>query len=70
MFLNYSLHEIAGAEGKYGDPLKRPMEKVLKDVRNGFVSVEKAKEQYGVVTDPVLFKAHQEETRKRKEKFS
>lgn len=32
------------------------MEKVLKDVRNGFFSVEKTKEQYEVVTDLILFK--------------
>ena len=35
--------------GGYGDPLKRAPEKVLKDVIEKKVSVEAAKEEYGVV---------------------
>ncbi len=35
--------------GGFGDPLERPPEKVREDARNGFVSVEKALEDYGVV---------------------
>jgi len=42
----------AGGGGGYGDPLDRPAEKVARDVRNGVVSVEKAREDYGVVVDP------------------
>lgn len=57
-------HEIAGGGGGYGDPFQRPVEKVLKDVRNGFVSIEKAKEDYGVVIDPLTFQVDQEETRR------
>jgi N-methylhydantoinase B len=56
-------HEVAGGGGGYGDPLKRPLEKVLKDVRNGFVSIEKAKEDYGVVIDPITYKISEEETK-------
>jgi len=41
----------AGGGGGYGDPLERPAEKVARDVRNGVVSVEKAREDYGVVVD-------------------
>lgn len=59
-------HEIAGGGGGYGDPLKRPIEKVLKDVRNGFVSIEKAKEDYGVVIDPQTLVVDEEETAKRR----
>ena len=55
------LQEVTGG---YGDPLKRPLERVLKDVRNGFVSFEKAKEDYGVVIDPVTHKVNEEETNK------
>ncbi len=55
-------HEMAGGGGGYGDPFKRPIEKVLKDVRNGFVSIEKAKEDYGVVIDPLTLKVDEEET--------
>ncbi len=38
--------------GGYGDPLKREVEKVQRDVAYGYVSVEQAKEAYGVVLDP------------------
>jgi len=38
--------------GGYGDPLERDPQLVLDDVKNGFVSIEKAKEIYGVVIDP------------------
>jgi N-methylhydantoinase B/oxoprolinase/acetone carboxylase alpha subunit len=62
MFLNMlpnygSFTRLQVGEGGYRDLLKRPsMEKVLKDVKNGFFSVEKTKEQYEVVTDLILFK--------------
>ena len=35
--------------GGYGHPHKRPVEKVLWDVRNGLVSLRGAQEDYGVV---------------------
>ena len=35
--------------GGYGDPLKRPAEKVLDDVADGYVSVEDARDEYKVV---------------------
>lgn len=35
--------------GGYGDPKKRPVEKVVDDVRNGLVSIEGAAKDYGVV---------------------
>jgi N-methylhydantoinase B len=41
----------AGGGGGYGDPHERPVGKVLEEVRNGIVSVEKARELYGVVVD-------------------
>jgi N-methylhydantoinase B len=59
-------HEIAGGGGGYGDPMKRPAAKVLKDVRNGFVSVEKARDDYGVVIDPLILSVDEEETVKRR----
>jgi N-methylhydantoinase B len=42
----------------------------LKDVRNGFVSIEKAKEDYGVVIDPLTFKVDEKEMLKRREKIN
>lgn len=59
-------HEIAGGGGGYGDPLRRPVEKVLKDVLNGFISVEKAKEDYGVAIDPSTLLVNEEETARRR----
>ncbi|MTD17174.1 hydantoinase B/oxoprolinase family protein [Nakamurella sp. YIM 132087] len=43
---------FTGGGGGYGDPLERPAAEVLDDVLDGFVSVEKAWETYGVrITD-------------------
>jgi N-methylhydantoinase B len=45
------IHETAGAGG-WGDPLQREPERVLRDVRNGFVSPRAASDQYGVMLTP------------------
>ncbi|MGI9490381.1 MAG: caprolactamase subunit beta [Geminicoccaceae bacterium] len=37
--------------GGYGSPFERPVEKVISDVRNGLVSIDGAREDYGVVID-------------------
>ena len=38
--------------GGWGDPLEREPERVLDDVKDGFVSVQSALDNYGVVMDP------------------
>jgi N-methylhydantoinase B len=38
--------------GGYGDPLDREVERVWRDVRDEYVSVEQARRVYGVVVDP------------------
>ena len=43
-------YEMAGAGG-WGDPFERDPERVLRDVRNEYVSLEAAREEYGVVID-------------------
>jgi len=43
--------EQSGGSG-YGKPFARPAERVLEDVRNGYVSPQAAREEYGVVIDP------------------
>ena len=43
--------------GGWGDPLEREIPLVEKDVRGGFVSVESARSEYGVVIDPETLKA-------------
>ena len=39
-------------DGGYGDPRLRPVERVLKEARNGTISLESARDDYGVVIDP------------------
>lgn len=55
-------YQQAGGGGGYGDPFLRPVEKVLKDVKNGVVSVAKAREDYGVVIDPVSLEVDEKAT--------
>jgi N-methylhydantoinase B len=43
-------HRQAGGGG-FGDPLRRDPERVAHDVRNERVSLEAAREQYGVILD-------------------
>lgn len=45
----FEIYQSGG--GGYGDPRKRPAEKVREDVVNGLISVAKARELYGVVID-------------------
>ena len=49
--------------GGYGDPFDRPPEAVLKDVINEKVSVEKAREEYGVAVDLTERSVDEDETR-------
>ncbi|MBI4320590.1 MAG: hydantoinase B/oxoprolinase family protein [Chloroflexi bacterium] len=42
----------AAGGGGYGDPLERDLESVRKDLKNGYVSVDAAGQDYGVVVDP------------------
>lgn len=46
------LRQLAAGGGGYGDPWLRPVERVLEDVRNGYVSIEAARRDYGVHVDP------------------
>jgi len=43
---------VTGSGGGYGDPFERPVEKVVEDVRDGYITPQMAREQYGVVVDP------------------
>jgi len=44
--------QVAGGGGGYGDPRLRPAERVLEEARNGVISLESARDDYGVVIDP------------------
>ena len=50
------IYETAGGGG-WKDPLDRPLEKVVNDVRRQLVSVEKARSDYGVALDPETLRA-------------
>ncbi|MBU1341388.1 MAG: hydantoinase B/oxoprolinase family protein, partial [Proteobacteria bacterium] len=43
---------ISAGGGGYGDPFERDPKAVEKDVQYGYVSIEKAKSEYGVVIEP------------------
>lgn len=47
---------VSPCAGGYGNPLERDPELVLEDVLDEFVSLESAREQYGVVIDPETWK--------------
>lgn len=47
---------VTGTGGGYGDPYARPVEKVVGDVKNGYITPEMAEKDYGVVVDPETLK--------------
>jgi len=47
--------QLAGGGGGYGHPFDRPASLVAREVRNGIISIEAAREQYGVVVVPETF---------------
>ena len=54
----------SGGGGGYGDPLARDVDKVAADVRDGLVSVDSAREDYGVMIDPFSFAVDVQATNK------
>jgi N-methylhydantoinase B len=54
----------AAGGGGCGNPLEREPERVESDVMEGYVSLEKAREDYGVIIDPKTMKVDEEATRK------
>ncbi|MCC7462126.1 MAG: hydantoinase B/oxoprolinase family protein, partial [Gammaproteobacteria bacterium] len=52
--------------GGWGSPLARDPERVREDVRNGFVSVARAREVYGVVVDAAGLKVDLKATQARR----
>jgi N-methylhydantoinase B len=49
-----SLHTATG--GGYGDPMKRPVEKVIDDLKNGYITPKIARDKYGVEVDKKTFR--------------
>ena len=59
----------AAGGGGYGDPLDRDPEMVEQDVMDGYVSLEKAKEDYGVVIDGKTKRVDVDSTKKSRQTF-
>jgi len=58
------LFQQAGGGGGYGDSFKRPAEKVMEEARNGIISIEKVKKDYGVVLNPNNYEIDYDKTDK------
>ncbi len=56
-------HQEAGGGGGCGDPRKRPADRVLQDVREGKVSIDAARDDYGVAIDPESLAVDEEKTK-------
>ena len=59
-------HELPGGGG-WGDRMKRDPQKVLKDVRNEFVSLERAAKDYGVVINEATWQIDEAATTRLRE---
>ncbi len=54
--------QLAGGGGGFGNPHDRPRELVAEEVRAGIISVEAAREDYGVVLDEHTFEVNEQAT--------
>jgi N-methylhydantoinase B len=61
------LFQLAGGGGGYGDPHERDGYKVALEVRNGIISIEQAREIYGVAINPDTFELNAAETEQLRE---
>ena len=57
-----AMANVTGGGGGWGDPFERNVAAVATDVRLGFVSAERAANDYGVAIDPVPFAVDEAET--------
>jgi len=57
------LGKVSGGGGGVGNPFERDPGAVLRDVVNEFVTLEAARETYGVVIDPETLEIDMEATR-------
>ncbi len=58
--------QCAGGGGGYGDPKNRPAELVAEEVRNGIISIEAARNIYGVVVDEQTLELDRQATEQRR----
>ena len=58
MYARYPLNKgdtlvlVTGTGGGYGHPFDRPVEKIISDVKNGYISLDDAVKKYGVTLHP------------------
>jgi len=62
------LFQQAGGGRGYGNPYLRHPAQVAQEAKNGIISTEKAKEDYGAVIDPETFEVNLKETEKLRKK--
>jgi N-methylhydantoinase B len=62
------LFQQAGGGGGYGNPYFRDPEQVAQEVKNGVISLKKAKEDYGVIVERETFEVNKKETGKLRKK--
>jgi N-methylhydantoinase B len=60
----------AGGGGGYGKPVDRPVDKVRRDVINGYISLESARKDYGVVTSRDNLKVDEMATKQLRKRIS
>ena len=58
---------ISAGGGGYGDPLERDPKDVERDVQYGYISIEKAKQDYGVIINPDSLIVDLDATQRRRE---
>ncbi|MDD4781960.1 MAG: hydantoinase B/oxoprolinase family protein, partial [Tissierellia bacterium] len=76
-FSNYKLQKgdlirfISGGGGGYGNPYERDVDLVLEDVLDGYITVDEARDCYGVVIEKSekSFKINNIETKKLRQKY-
>lgn len=61
------LGTISSGGGGVGNPFERPIADVKEDVLNGYVSIEKAREDYGVSINPSTYDVDEQETKELRE---
>jgi N-methylhydantoinase B len=50
---------VTGTGGGWGDPRSRPVEEVVEDVKDGYIDLAQAEQDYGVVIDPVTLEGQE-----------
>ncbi len=61
---------MSGGGGGFGNPLQRDLWRVHEDVVNGYVSLESALNDYGVIIDPRTLEVDEKKTEERRKRLS